>query len=199
MWNKKNCEKCGIKKWEGKNVPLELHHINGNSNDHRIENLKILCPNCYALTDNYRGKNLSLKGKKKVSDEKLITALENNKNIRQALLSVDLKGKGGNYKRCRRLINEQNIKFKKKISKGTKKCENETRSKIKGECKDCGKEILPESKRCKSCEMKHRSETKIDWPKTEWIEEMVEKYSYLALSRRLGVSDNGIRKRIKNH
>ena len=47
--------------------------------------------------------------------------------------------------------------------------------------------------------MKHRSETKIDWPKTEWIEEMVEKYSYLALSRRLGVSDNGIRKRIRNH
>ena len=53
----KRCEKCKIKNWEGENAPLELHHINGNPKDHRLKNLKILCPNCHALTDNYRGKN----------------------------------------------------------------------------------------------------------------------------------------------
>jgi len=37
---------------------VELHHINGDSRDNRLENLQILCPNCHALTDNYRGKNV---------------------------------------------------------------------------------------------------------------------------------------------
>lgn len=51
------CEKCSKKKWLGKPIPLELDHINGVNNDHRIENLRILCPNCHALTPTYRGKN----------------------------------------------------------------------------------------------------------------------------------------------
>ena len=40
---------------------MELHHINGNNMDNCLENLQLLCPNCHALTDNYRGK----KNKKK--------------------------------------------------------------------------------------------------------------------------------------
>lgn len=51
------CECCGLTKWQGSKIPLELHHINGIHNDNRLENLQVLCPNCHALTDNYRGKN----------------------------------------------------------------------------------------------------------------------------------------------
>ncbi len=51
------CEKCGLKKWLDQDIPLELHHEDGNSSSHRLSNLKLLCPNCHALTDNYRGKN----------------------------------------------------------------------------------------------------------------------------------------------
>jgi predicted HNH restriction endonuclease len=40
-------------------IPLELHHVNGDNRDNRIENLQLLCPNCHALTDNYRGLNKS--------------------------------------------------------------------------------------------------------------------------------------------
>lgn len=50
------CECCGNAEWIGNEIPLELHHINGNNTDNRVENLKLLCPNCHALTDNYRGK-----------------------------------------------------------------------------------------------------------------------------------------------
>ena len=53
----KICENCNNKTWLDGNIPLELNHKNGNNMDHRIENLEILCPNCHALTDNYRGKS----------------------------------------------------------------------------------------------------------------------------------------------
>lgn len=51
------CGKCRRSEWLGFPIPLELHHVNGVNNDHRLENLQILCPNCHALTDSYRGKN----------------------------------------------------------------------------------------------------------------------------------------------
>ena len=52
------CENCELNSWLNKPIPLELHHINGINNDHRIENIQLLCPNCHAQTDNYRGKNI---------------------------------------------------------------------------------------------------------------------------------------------
>lgn len=63
------CEKCGNEGvWEGKELVLELHHINGNHYDNRLENLQILCPNCHSQTDNFRNKNSTkaVKPKKRV-------------------------------------------------------------------------------------------------------------------------------------
>lgn len=51
------CEKCGLTEWQGEPLVCELHHINGDSTDNRIENLIILCPNCHSQTDNFRSKN----------------------------------------------------------------------------------------------------------------------------------------------
>lgn len=51
------CEECGwAQKTHGGYLPLELHHINGNPHDNRLENLKILCPNCHSLTDTHRSR-----------------------------------------------------------------------------------------------------------------------------------------------
>ena len=51
------CECCGISEWMGKPIVCELHHINGDPTDNRIENLQILCPNCHSLTENFRSRN----------------------------------------------------------------------------------------------------------------------------------------------
>jgi 5-methylcytosine-specific restriction endonuclease McrA len=51
------CEVCGRVEWNNSKIPLELHHINGDSRDHRLDNLEMICPNCHSMTDNYRGNN----------------------------------------------------------------------------------------------------------------------------------------------
>jgi hypothetical protein len=52
------CEMCARDSWNGRVIPLELDHINGRRDDNRLVNLRVLCPNCHAQTDTYRGKNI---------------------------------------------------------------------------------------------------------------------------------------------
>jgi len=47
------CEICGCSEWLGKPITLQLHHINGDPTDDRLQNLQLLCPNCHSQTDSY--------------------------------------------------------------------------------------------------------------------------------------------------
>lgn len=51
------CERCGLSEWLGQPISLELHHKDGNRNHNELDNYELLCPNCHAMTDSYRGKN----------------------------------------------------------------------------------------------------------------------------------------------
>ncbi len=53
---KSSCDCCGLSEWQGKPIPLEIHHMNGNNRDNRLSNLQLLCPNCHAQTEHYRGR-----------------------------------------------------------------------------------------------------------------------------------------------
>jgi hypothetical protein len=51
------CALCGQgEDWRGRKMSLILDHINGVGNDHRIENLRIVCPNCAATLDTHCGR-----------------------------------------------------------------------------------------------------------------------------------------------
>ncbi len=52
------CESCLLTEWQGSAIPLQLHHVNGQGNDNRLENLRLLCPNCHSLTDNWGGRGI---------------------------------------------------------------------------------------------------------------------------------------------
>ena len=54
----KKCEICGISVWQGIELPLELHHKNGNHNDNTFSNLQILCPNCHSIQAGNSGANI---------------------------------------------------------------------------------------------------------------------------------------------
>jgi hypothetical protein len=55
------CEICERMEWEGKPIPIALDHINGNKLDNRLENLRIICPNCHAQTPTFAGRNIQRK------------------------------------------------------------------------------------------------------------------------------------------
>lgn len=55
------CECCGMTEWQGSKIPIELHHIDGDRYNNKLNNLQILCPNCHAQTDNHAVKKTKKK------------------------------------------------------------------------------------------------------------------------------------------
>lgn len=56
---KNRCSKCDWSEINKKSekIPLQAEHIDGNSSNHKEENLTLLCPNCHSLTDTYGALN----------------------------------------------------------------------------------------------------------------------------------------------
>jgi hypothetical protein len=72
MWNLKRrlvsgglleskCSECGLTEWRGSRLVLVLDHVNGDPRDHRLENLRLLCPNCNSQTPTFAGRNKRLR------------------------------------------------------------------------------------------------------------------------------------------
>lgn len=53
------CEECG---WglihpETSRIPLQIHHLDGDCTNNKLENIKLLCPNCHVMTSNHGSRN----------------------------------------------------------------------------------------------------------------------------------------------
>jgi hypothetical protein len=51
------CDACSITEWRGKPLSIQIDHINGVRDDHRVENLRMLCPNCHSQTPTFAARN----------------------------------------------------------------------------------------------------------------------------------------------
>lgn len=99
------CECCGITKWNGKEIKLQVHHIDGNHNNNTRENLMILCPNCHSQTDKWTYK----KNQNGITDEQFIEALKNTANICQACRVLGITPNQNNYRRAYKLIENSGL------------------------------------------------------------------------------------------
>jgi hypothetical protein len=76
---KNNCEICGVSIWQGVQLPLELHHKDGNHFNNDFDNLQILCPNCHSIQEGNCGANV---GKYTSIENEEKEPLENKEKIR---------------------------------------------------------------------------------------------------------------------
>lgn len=103
----RKCEVCNLDSWNGKDIPLEIHHKDGNHLNNELNNLQLLCCNCHAQTKNFRRGNI----RPTVNDETLLNALKTTTSIRQALFKCGLTGRGSNYQRAYELAIKNGIKI----------------------------------------------------------------------------------------
>lgn len=134
------CELCGQgKRWRGRDLALILDHINGVPDDHRLENLRIVCPNCAATLETHCGR-------------------KNRRPPRQCAL-----------------------------------CGTPFQSKVRGQrycSRDCGQRVAWTNR---------RSRRKVERPPYEQLVAEIEATSYCAVGRKYGVSDNAIRKWVRQY
>lgn len=165
------CSGCSLKEWRGKPLVLHLDHINGDNLDNRIENLRLLCPNCHSQTSTYCGRNaVNRAGVAQPADAGALKALSKDDNL-------DV----GSNPTVRTLC----------IFCGENCPPWLYWHRSCGICADCGSPAT--SLRCRSCAAKLQK-TRIEWPSVDFVAQLVEASSYVSVAKMLGVTDKAVRK-----
>ncbi len=111
-YKERKCECCGKDIWEGFPMPLQLHHIDGNTKNNNLDNLQVLCYNCHAITSNFRSKPRNTPPTLTLADYQ--RAIESSVNTRQACLVLKICAYGGNYSIIRDKMEKYGWKFRQK-------------------------------------------------------------------------------------
>lgn len=151
----------------GQKLTLQLDHINWDRYDNRIENLRLLCPNCHSQqkTSNKQ------KGEKKINkititEEKVLDLARQLPSIRQILLKLHVADSSLNYEKIRKILKLNNLELDKNLKIEYKTDRNRPRP-------------------------QHR---KVERPSKDQLEKLVWEESTVKLSKKFGVSDKAIEK-----
>lgn len=86
------CECCKLTEWLGKQITLEMEHVDGDSRNNQKENLKLLCPNCHSQTPTWRrAKKKGEFNKQKFSDEVIVETIISSRSLNEVLRKLDLR------------------------------------------------------------------------------------------------------------
>lgn len=158
-------------------LKLEIDHIDGDSTNNTIENLRALCVLCHSYTDTWKSKN-SKRAKANLAQKKCNCGNSKSYRSKSCRKCAIAFSRSASPKRDRRVVN---------YTKARNLCE-------------CGESKQKDSKQCKACyDLAKLANTKVDWPSTQELLDRVKATSYTQVGKELGVSDNAVRKRIKNH
>ena len=97
------CYECGLTSWNNKSLNMHLDHINGKSDDHRLENLRMLCPNCHSQTETYCARNKKILFE--INSEDIISIKNKTLSIKDACRKYKVSAKTLNNK-----LRESNVK-----------------------------------------------------------------------------------------
>lgn len=162
----KKCYECGITEWRGVPAPLQLDHVDGNRANCMLSNLRILCPNCHALTETFSGKNIA---RRRVTCAELIREydghLKRHKKPPTASVLYAATRRYGGLGGSRHATRIQTL-----LGEGRPLSRANVRS-------------VP-------------SPTKIKWPSDKNLAKLLETKSRVEIGEMLGVSDNAVKKRI---
>jgi len=192
------CETCGITEWYNKKISLHLHHIDGDNTNHKLYNLKILCPNCHSQTDNFGNKNRT---KINYSKIELLNAIYESKNYTEVKKNLKLSKNGNNNNVIKNILFEYNFKLieKEKIKNAIlNEIEYDKNKQIKSIKKfcECGKEIKKTSKQCEKCYRINERKVK-DRPSKKELTLMIKESSLEAVGRKYNVTGNTVKKWLK--
>ena len=155
------CEICGCTE------SLELHHINGNHQDNRLENLQILCANCHRKTNNFRGKGIRAH---KAASEWFISDEEAEQRYQMKLAK----------KREKRRVPEH----LRKVTPISPKI-----------CPSCGKEFRPSDRKQKYCSPECYHNKNNNRPNISTLLKAFKEYNnFVKVGKYFGVTDNAVRK-----
>ena len=127
--------KCSICNMEpicdGKELKFQLDHINGIRTDHRLENLRFVCPNCHSQTETYCAKN---KKRAFPSRQKIIEAIKETYSVSEAIIVLGINNV--NHKKLEAIMTEEGVhsKQKERVIRNCKSCEKQIRSRAKLYC-----------------------------------------------------------------
>lgn len=196
---KNECSICHITEWNNKPIVMHLDHINGEHTDNRIENIRLLCPNCHSQTSNYTGKNINYE---KLAKEKYINniVVKDNKYCSKCNIQID-----SIFTECQECRYKDIIEKKEKAAiKIFEKSYQE--KKIKSPpipdkyCIDCNKSIAKTAIRCNDCNNQYKFKESIkNKPTYNQLKEDLSKMNYTQVGKKYNVSDNCIRKWLKKY